>query len=57
MQLSIEDEIEKIVENPALGETKKGALQGFRVHKFAFKNKGAECHLNVSEILQLTEII
>ena len=39
LQLSIEDEIEKILENPALGETKKGDLQGFRVHKFAFKKQ------------------
>jgi mRNA-degrading endonuclease RelE of RelBE toxin-antitoxin system len=39
LQLSIEDEIEKILENPALGETKKGDLQGFRVHKFPFKKQ------------------
>jgi len=39
LQLSIEDEIERIIETPALGETKKGDLKGFRVHKFAFKRQ------------------
>ncbi len=39
LQLSIEDEIEKIIENPSMGETKKGDLQGYRVHKFTFKKQ------------------
>jgi hypothetical protein len=39
LQLSIEDEIERIIENPAMGETKKGDLKGFRVNKFAFKKQ------------------
>ena len=39
LQLSIEDEVEWIIENPATGETKKGDLQGFRVHKFGFKKQ------------------
>ena len=39
LQLSIEDEIEKILENPAIGESKKGDLMGFRVHKFTFKKQ------------------
>ena len=39
LQLSIEDEIEKIIENSALGQTKKGDLQGFQVHKFAYKKQ------------------
>jgi hypothetical protein len=39
LQLSIEDEIEKILENPSIGESKKGDLLGFRVHKFSFKNQ------------------
>ena len=39
LQLSIEDEIEKILENPAIGESKKGDLLGFRVHKFTFKKQ------------------
>ena len=39
MQLSIEDEIEKILEYPEVGETKKGDLREFRVHKFAFKKQ------------------
>ena len=39
LQLSIEDEIEKIIENPATGESKMGDLLGFRVHIFAFKKQ------------------
>jgi len=39
MQLSIEDEIESIIENPDRGETKKGDLRGIQVHKFAFKKQ------------------
>jgi hypothetical protein len=39
LQLSIEDEIEKILEYPEVGETKKGDLREFRVHKFAFKKQ------------------
>jgi hypothetical protein len=39
LQLSIEDEIEKILEDPAIGESKKGDLMGFRVHKFNFKKQ------------------
>ena len=30
LQLSIEDEIEKILENPSIGESKKGDLMGFQ---------------------------
>jgi hypothetical protein len=33
IQLAIEDEIEKIVKNQSIGETKKGDLRGFQVHK------------------------
>jgi hypothetical protein len=39
LQLSIEDEIEKILENPEMGETKKGDLRKFRVYKFIFKKQ------------------
>ena len=39
LQLCIEDEIERIIENPDMGETKRGDLKGFRVHKFAFKKQ------------------
>ena len=34
-QLIIEDEVEKIIINPEMGESKKGDLRGFRVHKFS----------------------
>jgi hypothetical protein len=38
-QLAIEDEIEKIVKNRSIGETKKGDLQGFQVYKFDFQRQ------------------
>ena len=53
LQLSIEDEIESIIENPAVGETKKGDLQGFQVHKFAYKKQKLLIAYRVSE----TEIL
>ena len=36
-QLVIEDAVEKVIINPEVGESKKGDLKGFRVHKFSFK--------------------
>ena len=39
LQLAIEDEIEKIARNPAVGETKIAYLQGFQVHKFKFQRQ------------------
>jgi hypothetical protein len=39
LQLAIEDEIEKIAGNPAIGETKIGDLQGIRAHKFKFQRQ------------------
>ena len=38
-QLVIEDEVEKIAANPDLGESKKGDLSGYRVHKFSYKKQ------------------
>jgi len=35
-QLVIEDETERILKDPEIGETKRGDLAGFRVHKFTF---------------------
>jgi len=35
-QTIIEDEVEKIANNPNTGELKKGDLAGFRVHKFSY---------------------
>ena len=35
-QLAIEDETERISKDPGIGETKRGDLAGFRVHKFTF---------------------
>jgi mRNA-degrading endonuclease RelE of RelBE toxin-antitoxin system len=37
-QLIIEDEVHKIIETPEIGDLKKGDLQGYRVHKFRFRN-------------------
>jgi len=36
-QLVIEDEVERVIFDPEIGESKKGDLKGFRVHKFLFK--------------------
>lgn len=36
-QLVIEDEVENVIINPEIGESKKGDLKGFRVYKFSFK--------------------
>jgi hypothetical protein len=38
-QLVIEDETERILKNPGIGETKRGDLAGFRVHKFTFNKQ------------------
>ncbi len=38
-QLIIEDETEKIIDNPDIGEMKKGDLEGFRIHKFVFQKQ------------------
>ena len=38
-QLVIEDEAEKIRDDPTVGEAKKGDLSGFLVHKFIFQKQ------------------
>ena len=38
-QLVIEDEVEKITKNPAIGRHKKGDLSEFQVYKFTFNNQ------------------
>jgi hypothetical protein len=53
LQLSIEDEVERVIENPATGEAKKGDLQSFRVRKFRFKKQKLLLAYRTSE----TEII
>lgn len=35
----VEDEIEKIIDNPAIGEQKRGDLNFLRVHKFQLNNQ------------------
>jgi hypothetical protein len=39
LQLAIEDEVDLVGENPAIGEPKKGDLAGFFVHKFRFNRQ------------------
>ena len=39
LQLAIEDEVERVRENPDIGESKKGDLQEIHVHKFSFRKK------------------
>lgn len=39
LQLAIEDEVERVCENPAIGEPKKGDLAGIFVHKFKFNRQ------------------
>ncbi|MBU3931494.1 MAG: type II toxin-antitoxin system RelE/ParE family toxin [Proteobacteria bacterium] len=36
LQLAIQDEVDRIIADPDIGEGKKGDLAGFRVHKFKF---------------------
>ncbi|MFQ5712512.1 MAG: type II toxin-antitoxin system RelE/ParE family toxin [Candidatus Scalinduaceae bacterium] len=38
-QLAIEDEVENILNDPDIGEVKKGNLSGFKVYKFNFKGQ------------------
>ena len=38
-QLVIEDEVERIIITPGIGNTKKGDLTGFRVHKFTHRKQ------------------
>jgi mRNA-degrading endonuclease RelE of RelBE toxin-antitoxin system len=38
-RLAIKDEVERVIDDPALGELKKGDLANIRVHKFRFKNQ------------------
>ncbi len=35
-QLVIEDEVENIIQNPELGDLKKGDLSNFRIHRFFY---------------------
>ncbi|OGP83140.1 MAG: hypothetical protein A2V87_05005 [Deltaproteobacteria bacterium RBG_16_58_17] len=36
LQLAIQDQVDRIIADPDIGEGKKGDLAGFRVHKFKF---------------------
>ena len=49
LQLAIEDEIEAISRNPGIGETKKGDLRGFQVHKFEFQRQNLLIAYRVTE--------
>jgi hypothetical protein len=39
LQLEIDNEVKKIINNPNIGELKKGDLKAVRVHKFKFKTQ------------------
>ncbi|MGR3176896.1 MAG: type II toxin-antitoxin system RelE/ParE family toxin [Candidatus Anammoxibacter sp.] len=39
LQLAIDKEIKKIINNPNIGELKKGDLKGIRVYKFKVKTQ------------------
>ena len=39
LQLAIEDEVDRVCLNPAIGEPKKGDLAGILVHKFKFNRQ------------------
>lgn len=36
LQLAVQDEVDRIIADPDIGEAKKGDLEDFRVHKFRF---------------------
>ncbi|MBA4421645.1 MAG: addiction module toxin RelE [Syntrophus sp. (in: bacteria)] len=36
LQLVVQDEVDRIIADPDIGEGKKGDLAGFRMHKFRF---------------------
>jgi hypothetical protein len=38
-QLAIKDEVERVIDDPELGELKKGDLANIRVHKFRFRKQ------------------
>ena len=39
IQLEIDEQVKKILENPEIGELKKGDLRGVRVYKFKIKSQ------------------
>jgi mRNA interferase RelE/StbE len=39
LQLEIDNEVEKIIKDPNIGELKKGDLKAIRVHKFKLKTQ------------------
>ncbi len=39
LQLEIDNQVNKIIDNPEIGELKKGDLKGIRVHKFTYKTQ------------------
>ncbi|MDD2715297.1 MAG: type II toxin-antitoxin system RelE/ParE family toxin [Candidatus Wallbacteria bacterium] len=39
LQLEIDEQVKKIMQNPEIGDLKKGELKGIRVHKFTYKTQ------------------
>ena len=50
----VEDEIDRIIEDPRLGEQKKGDLAHLRVHKFSLSNQ--QCLLGYSWVESKLEL-
>lgn len=50
----VEDEIDRIVEDPGIGEQKKGDLSHLRVHKFSLNNQ--QCLLGYSWVENMFEL-
>ncbi|MEW6675016.1 MAG: type II toxin-antitoxin system RelE/ParE family toxin [Nitrospirota bacterium] len=55
-QREIDTQIRKILENPLIGEPKRGALRGVRVLKFKYKKNNCICFL-MSLILKRNSFI
>lgn len=49
LQLEIDNQVKKIIEDPETGEQKKGNLKGIRVHKFTYGHQLLLLSYEVSE--------
>jgi hypothetical protein len=49
LQLELDEQVKVILENLEIGDTKKGDLQGIRVHKFNFQK---ELYLLAYEVIE-----
>ena len=57
LQLEIDSQVKKLIEDPDIGEQKKGNLKGIRVHKFTYGHQLLLLSYEVSEnVLRLYTI-